>query len=288
MHNTSQRAEIKYTRNLKGHKLAYVQFKARNQSPEVPGIIFLPGFKSDMSGSKATYLETMCQEHDISYLRFDYSGHGLSDGHFYKLNLSDWLADVDFMMKKLVPEQPQILVGSSMGGWLGLRMAELEREQVKAFVGIACAPDFTREISAKMSGAQRMQMEENGYIEVENDYSPDPYIFTKNLLVDGEEHCMLDRPINYDGPVRLLQGMQDDDVPWKKALRIKDGLTSQSIDVTLIEDGNHSLSRPNDLEALWYHVHSLYNEATQAPEPHKPPHLYAGHFTPAPESDEDF
>ena len=289
MHNTPKQTEIRYARNLKGHKIAYVHSKtksaAQNPDDKAPGIIFLPGFKSNMSGSKATYLETMSEHYDIPYIRFDYSGHGLSDGHFYKLCLSDWLADIDFILKKLVPDTPQIIVGSSMGGWLGLRIAEEYPDIAAGFVGIASAPDFTREISAQMSGAQRMEMDEQGYFELENEYSDEPYIFTKNLLVDGEDHCMLDRQISYDGPVRLLQGMQDTDVEWKKAFRIKDALKTNDVDVTLIEDGEHSLSRPEDLETLWYHVHSLHSKATGRPQPPKPYHLHAGHFTPAPEEE---
>jgi pimeloyl-ACP methyl ester carboxylesterase len=214
-----------------------------------PGVIFLPGFKSDMTGGKAIFLEEKCKEAGIAYARFDYSGHGESQGNFARLTLSDWLEDCELIIDQVL-KRPVYVVGSSMGGWLGLRLAEKHPDKIKGFVGIAPAPDFTTEVRAAMTDDQKFQMSQKGHFEVPSDYD-EPYIFSKMLLDDGKDHCMLDRDINFAGPVHILQGKQDSAVPWEKALKIKECLKPTQAEVTLIEDGDHSLSRPEDLEKLW-------------------------------------
>lgn len=228
-----------------GTKLAYIYSPAAAAGH--PAIVFLPGYKSDMMGSKATFLAARCAQQGIGCLRLDYSAHGASGGDFRDYTLSHWLADAAFLIRGL--DRPCILVGSSMGGWLGLRLCEQYPDQVAAFIGIAAAPDFTHDITASMTETHKAQMAAQGYITEDNAYSDEPYIFTRALIEDGETHCMLDRPIAYAGPVHLLQGMKDTDVHWRKALLIHKRL--KTCDVTLIEDGTHTLSRPRDLDILW-------------------------------------
>ncbi len=254
-----------------GRSLAYIRTESSRK--EALGIVFLPGFRSDMMGSKATFLEQQCIAADIPYLRFDYSGHGQSGGVFAELTLSDWLADVNFLLDH-VATGTNIIIGSSMGGWLGLRLAQMRPERVAAFIGIAAAPDFTRDITASLSDDHKRQMAEKGYCEEPNDYSDEPYIFTRALIEDGEAHCILDGRIAYNGPVRLLQGMADKDVVWQKALRIERALTSPDCAVTLIEDGNHSLSRESDLALLWGNVLELSAKLNNTPAPSPAPDLH--------------
>lgn len=242
--------------NAKNLDLAYMTTPASFAHREKPGVLFLPGFRSDMAGSKASFLEEKCKESGYAYTRFDYSGHGLSKGNFAKLTLSDWLKDCELMLTR-VAHGPQIIVGSSMGGWLGLRLCMEHPQLVHGFVGIAAAPDFTEEIEEKMTAEHRAQIMQKGYFEEENDYSDEPYIFTQDLLVDGRRHNLLDKELSYSGPVHLLQGKEDKDVPWQKAERIKTCLVNTDAKITYIEDGNHSLSRPEDLELLWRAISSM-------------------------------
>lgn len=249
-------------RNKKNLNIAYHTTAAAFANRDKPGVIFLPGYKSDMNGSKATFLEEQCKAAGLAYTRFDYSAHGESDGNFKACTLSDWLADCELILDDVVKGKPQIVIGSSMGGWLGLLLALKRPEQVKGFIGIAAAPDFTREVEAKMTKDHRSQMMQKGYFEEPNDYSDEPYIFTQDLLVDGEKHCLLDSDILYKGQVHLLQGKADKDVYWEKALKIKERLSLIEAKVTLIDDGNHSLSRPEDLEVLWRAVQDMLAQIT--------------------------
>lgn len=235
--------------NRKTLSIAFYMTPPSFANRDKPGVIFLPGFKSDMSGSKAVFLEQKCKEAGLAYARFDYSGHGESQGNFARLTLSDWLEDSELIIDNVL-KRPVYVVGSSMGGWLGLRLAEKHPDKIKGFIGIAPAPDFTREVRAAMNDEQKFQMSQKGHFEAPSDYD-EPYIFSKMLLDDGEDHFMLHRDIAYKGPVHILQGKADTAVPWEKALKIKECLKETDAKVTLIDDGDHSLSRPEDLEKLW-------------------------------------
>lgn len=235
--------------NRKTLKLAFYASAPSFANRDKAGVIFLPGFKSDMNGSKAVFLEQKCKEAGIAYVRFDYSGHGESQGNFAKLTLSDWLEDSELIIQDVL-KRPVYIVGSSMGGWLGLRLAEKHPDSVKGFVGVAPAPDFTGEVRTAMSDSNKFEMSQRGYFEVPSEYG-EPYIFSKALLDDGETHFMLNRTIHYAGPVHILQGKMDKAVPWQKALKIQECLVDTQAQITFIDDGDHSLSRPEDLDKLW-------------------------------------
>jgi len=223
-------------------------------SSDLPPIIFLCGFKSDMGGSKAEWLSNYCEQNNRSFLRFDYSAHGQSEGDFNDFTIGQAVDDTLFMIDHFI-KSPAIIIGSSMGGWVGLRVLELRMRDVYAFIGIAAAPDFTAEIKAALSDEQREDLNEKGFFEEPSDYD-EPYIFTQSLLEDGDVHCMLNRSILTDKPVHLIQGKLDKAVPWEKANRINEMLSNVAT-VHFIDDGDHSLSRPQDLEILSSVIESI-------------------------------
>lgn len=230
-----------YTDRSYGH-MAYTNISAGQAH-----ILFVHGFKSDRFGSKAAFLQSLCEQKGWGYTALDCMAHGESDGDMMDFSLTEALNDVLFTINTLI-QKPVILIGSSMGGWLGLRAAEVQPESVKALIGIAPAPDFTAEIVQRMSEEQLVEMANNGYIAEDSGYE-EPYIFTRTLIEDGQEHLMLHRAIPYDGPVTILQGKQDQAVSWEKAEHISNCLP-QPATIHLIEDGDHSLSRPQDLDIL--------------------------------------
>ncbi len=237
--------------------LAYHRFAPADAS--LPSVVFLGGFRSDMQGSKALYLDDACRARQQPFLRFDYRGHGQSEGLFEEGCIGLWLQDALRVIDELT-QGPLVLVGSSMGGWIGLLVARARPERVQGFIGIAAAPDFTKEMSAGLNDEQRAIVAREGVIRIPNHYSDEPYVITKLLLDDGPAHYLLENPLEWRFPVRLLQGMKDDDVPWQTAFRIKSALAdggNDDADVLLIEEGNHRLSRPEDLALLDAQVRAL-------------------------------
>lgn len=228
----------------RGYDLAYI--KAEGESPTV---IFLAGYRSDMEGTKAVYLEEQCRMRGQGFIRFDYEGHGHSGGDFAKGTLSLWTEDTLDVIDHLT-QGPLVLVGSSMGGWISLLCAIQRPERVGALIGLAAAPDFTLEIEARLTNEHRQSLKDQGYFEEPNDYSDEPYMFTRALLEDGRKNCLLGGSINLDIPVRLIQGMWDTDVEWQKAYRIKNAITGGNTEVFLVEEGDHRLSRPEDLRLI--------------------------------------
>lgn len=242
---------IKYLERENQPKLAYRQLETSSEGADMPVVMFCGGFRSDMEGTKAQFLEDQCRSRGQGYVRFDYSGHGSSDGDFNEGTIGSWTDDALAVLDQLT-EGPVVLVGSSMGGWIGLLVAQARPERMKGFVGLAAAPDFTREIYEDLfNDEQRAMLDTQGFVDVPNDYDDEPYRFTKALIDDGQKHCLLDGEIKLHMPMRLIQGMQDTDVPWQKAYRIKNALPDEALaEVLLIESGDHRLSRPEDLKIL--------------------------------------
>lgn len=214
-----------------------------------PGVMFLSGFFSDMTGTKASYLADWCEKEGARFTRFDYRGHGLSSGRFTDHCIGDWLDDA-IKMLDAVTSGPQILVGSSMGGWIMLLLALARPLRIKGLVGIAAAPDFTEELVWNVfTPAQKLEMQEKGVIYEPSDYG-DPLPYTLKLIEDGRKHLLLQDKIKISVPVRLLQGMKDLDVPWRVAPRIAERLESADVRVTLVKEGDHRLSTPPELELI--------------------------------------
>ncbi|MCW8915211.1 MAG: alpha/beta hydrolase [Magnetovibrio sp.] len=233
-----------------GAKIAFHATPARD-STKPTGVIFCGGLRSDMEGSKALALEAWCKTEGRSFLRFDYTGHGQSSGTFEKTCISDWAQDTLYVLDTLT-KGPQVLVGSSMGGWVGLLTARDRPKRLKAFLGLAAAPDFTEDLMwEELTAEQRETLMDKGQVAVPNDYDPnDPYIISKLLIEDGKNHLLLREPLNIQMPVRLIQGMQDADVPWKTALKIQDALASDDVEIQFIKNGDHRLSTDGDLKRL--------------------------------------
>jgi len=214
-----------------------------------PGVVFLGGFRSDMEGSKALALRDWCAARGRAFLRFDYSGHGASGGRFEDGAIGDWAEDAAAALTQLT-EGPQLLVGSSMGGWIALLLARRFPERVHALLGIAAAPDFTEKLMwPGFTPAQREQLQREGVLHIPSPYGP-PVPLTRRLIEDGRRHLLLNAPIPLDRPVRLLQGMRDAEVPWHFAQDIAARITAEDVRVTLVKDGDHRLSRPQDLALL--------------------------------------
>jgi pimeloyl-ACP methyl ester carboxylesterase len=240
-----------------GSVLAYRRRFASRDGAKAPGIVFLGGFKSDMTGTKASTLDEFCQAHGLSFLRFDYSGHGESSGDFLDGTISRWFADALAAFDRLT-EGPQILIGSSMGGWIMLLVALARPERIKGLVGVAPAPDFTEAlIWPSLSERDREKLLRDGKLEQPSDYSPEPYVITRALIEDGRRNLLLNSTIDIEAPVRLLHGLNDRDVPHGVSLQLQAKLKSQDVIVQLIKDGDHRLSRPQDLARLCTAVEEL-------------------------------
>ncbi|TXH37691.1 MAG: alpha/beta hydrolase [Rhodospirillaceae bacterium] len=240
-----------------GHHMAYHRQPASGFGKRMPGVVFLPGFKSDMSGSKVTALEEFCRSRGQAFLSFDYFGHGRSSGAFTDGSIGRWAADVVAALDAL-SDGPQILVGSSMGGWLMLLAALQRPERVHALIGIAAAPDFTEDlIWSSLSAADREKMTSEGQLAQPSDYADEPYVITRLLIDEGRQHLLLRDNIAIDRPVRLLHGLADPDVPYAVSLRLADRLASADVQVRLIKDGDHRLARPQDLKLLFDQVAAL-------------------------------
>jgi pimeloyl-ACP methyl ester carboxylesterase len=227
----------------------------RHRPGSGPGIVWLGGFKSDMLGTKAEALDAWAEKTGRMFTRHDYSGHGESGGAFAEGTISKWL-DESLAVFRRFTEGRQILVGSSMGGWIALRMVQDllkagENSRVGALLLIAPAPDFTAElIEPRLEASHRRDLAEKGFFERPSDYAGEPYIYTRALIEDGRENRVLDGIIDTHCPVHILQGMQDPDVPYQHALKLVDHLPADDVTLSLIRDGDHRLSRPQDLDMM--------------------------------------
>ncbi len=221
----------------------------------VPGLVWLGGFRSDMEGSKALKLFEFGQNTGAAALRFDYSGHGQSGGDFAEGTISRWVEE-SLSIIRAHTQGPQILVGSSMGAWIALRVAQRlqelgEQDRLAAMVLIAPAPDFTVELmEPEFTPDQKHELATNGFILEPSAYSDEPTKITSGLIEDGRNNLLLSGEIALGVPVRILQGMQDPDVPWQHAMRLVEQLSQDDVVVTMIKDGDHRLSREQDLEML--------------------------------------
>ena len=234
-----------YLSSTDGARVAYVRTAGAG-----PGVVFLGGFMSDMTGTKATALEAWARHRDRAFVRFDYRGHGAATGAFEDGTIGTWLADALAVLDGAT-EGPQILVGSSMGGWIALLVARARPERIAGVLGIAAAPDFTRRMWREEFGdAERAAVERDGRVTVPSEYSEDGYVITRNLLEEAEQHMLLDGPIPVRCPVRLLHGMQDEAVPWEISLRIAEQLEADDVETILVRGGDHRLSEPADLDRL--------------------------------------
>ena len=219
-----------------------------------PGVVFLGGFKSDKEGTKAIYLEEWAQRRGQAFLRFDYSGHGQSSGDFLEGSIGDWAEDAGAIIAGLT-DGPQILVGSSMGGWIALLLARMMPERFAGLVTIAAAPDFTEDsMWAGFDDAQKRALQEDGRVELPSDYSDEPYVITRHLIEDGRKRLVLRDPLPLPFPVRFLQGTDDADVDMSVAYRLLNHADGPDMRLTLVKGADHRFSDPDCLALI---VHAI-------------------------------
>lgn len=243
--------------NVSGTDIAF-----RKRSGASPGLVWLGGFRSDMLGTKAETLDRWAADHGRAFLRHDYSGHGESGGQFADGTISKWLAE-SLAVFRAETDGPQVLVGSSMGGWIALRMVQElrksdESDRIAGLLLLAPAPDFTHELmQPQLTEKQEAALAEQGYFEEISEYSDEPNVYTRALFEDGLKNRVLEGIIHTYCPVRILQGMEDPDVPYQHALKLVEHLPADDVTLSLIKDGDHRLSRPQDLAMLERCVEAL-------------------------------
>ncbi len=232
-----------------------VRIAARHYAGIGPTIMFLPGYMSDMAGTKAQALMDWAQAHGRACLLLDYSGCGLSEGAFDDGSIQRWAADAKAVADALAPG-PLLPVGSSMGGWIMLHLALAIPQRIHALVGIAAAPDFTRwGLSLSAQDAERLAHQ--GFTTRPSAYAESPYRYSRALVEASEAACLLQAPIAIEAPIRLLHGLEDTDVPWDISLQLARQLQSADVQLTLVKGGDHRLSTPADLALLTRTIESL-------------------------------
>lgn len=248
--------KVKTLQTPDGVTIAYRRREGKG-SPEAPGLFWLSGFKSDMEGNKASYVDGFAAEQGLRAVRFDYRGHGRSGGAFEEGTLSQWLEDALLVFDQ-VTTGPQVLVGSSMGGWLALLLAGLRPERVAGLTLIAPAPDFTETMWKGFSEDERAVLERGEVLLRPSAYDDEPYPITPQLIEDGRKHLLLQAPIDVRVPVRLVHGQADPDVRWQLSLEIAELLTGSDVEVTLLKGGDHRLSDAAGLRALRQALQSFF------------------------------
>lgn len=244
--------DISYLTDAGGNRIAY-----RHQPGQGAGVLWCGGYRSDMESGKALAIGEWCARHGVPFTRFDYFAHGASEGDFHEFTIGAAIASTLEILDQVAAER-LLLVGSSMGGWVGLQAALQRPLQVQAFLGIAAAPDFTdRLMLARMSAGQRRQLEEEGVVYTA-DFEGNEYPITQRFLDEARRHFLLDHPVALSIPMHLLQGQRDVEVPWETALTIAAKLTGDEVAVTLVKDGDHRLNRPQDLDLLVGSLARLY------------------------------
>ncbi len=222
----------------------------RRRDGKSPCVVFLCGFNSDMSGSKAQALDAFCTAREQAFIRFDYFAHGVSSGDFAQATIGRFLADTLAVIDKLT-EGKLILVGSSLGGWLAVLAALARPERVAGLIGIAAAPDATEDLMwQRFPFDLREEIITKGAARIPSRYGEEGYLITRHLIEEARNHLVMRAPIAIDRPVRLLHGMMDPDVPYETSLALADHLAGNDVQVTLVKDGDHRLSRVEDIELL--------------------------------------
>ena len=232
------------------NKKDYIAYKDQIYHKNKKSIIWFGGLYSDMDGKKAKYLSKFSKKNQINFCRFDYFGHGKSSKEFHNCTISHWIDNGKKMVDNVF-QGPLILIGSSMGGWVSLLTALKRKKRVKNLILIAPATDMTEKLMWKsFSSKEKQAVKRNGFIQRFSEGYDEGYKITKDLLDDGKQYSILDKGINLNIPIKLFHGMKDASVPWRHSLDLINSLSSERIDINLIKDGDHSLSRKSDLKHL--------------------------------------
>jgi len=240
-----------------GHHLAYRQFTAKEEiSKNNNAVIFLSGFRSDMESSKAAFAHNFCENNNIDFIRFDYSGTGNSSGDFLEMTISKWKDNALTIIEKLYPAKKVTLIGSSMGGWIMSLLACEIPQKIHSLIGIASAPDFTEKLMwNQLSVAAKTEIMESGVHHLPTNYCNDPkaqtYPITRALIEDGRKNNILESPqILLKCPITLIHGIKDEDVPYDFSLKLANIFTAKNVEVILQPDSKHRMSEPGDLALL--------------------------------------
>ena len=243
------------------HRIAFHKVLPEPAKTSAPGVIFLGGFKSDMTGNKAVFLEGLARKHGFGCIRFDYRGHGQSSGRFEDHCISDWAEDAALVLERLTTG-PQIVVGSSMGGWISLLLARRFPGRIAGLIGIAAAPDFTAEtMPRRLTPEQTETLARTGQVALPSAYSSEPYVITRRLLEDGNRNLVLRTPFTLDCPMRLLHGTADPDVSPDLSRQLLDHVTCDDARLTLVRSADHRFSDDRALRLLGATVLELMEPA---------------------------
>jgi len=242
--------ETKFHTTDDGQKLAFSQVNGNKNIKNLPGVVFLSGLKSDKEGTKAIFLSQWAEKNNRDFLRFDYRGHGASSGTFEETSISDWLEDTKSIVLSLT-SGPQILVGSSLGGWIALLFAQLYPQKVAGIIGIAAAPDFTAKYANNnLTKDQRKELKTTGKLSFDSEYFEEPLVITQKLIEDGNQHLILTKNQCIDCPVRLFHGSLDEDVPLSTSIDILKSLSSVDMQLQIIKGIDHRFSTAECLELI--------------------------------------
>lgn len=242
------------------------EIACRRITGKAPTIVWLGGYRSDMRGTKAEHLLGFAKSHGLGYCRFDYSGHGESSGRFEDGTIGGWTEESAAVLNSL-GKDPLVLAGSSMGAWIALNLVRRAKEfglegRIKGLLLLAPAPDFTeRLLLPKLSAEQRAAIKTDGRLEIPSDYSDEPDLYTRALFEDGRKNLVLDGLIDTGCPVTIIQGMADADVPYEHALTLVEHLPHHAVILSLVRDGDHRLSRPQDLDLIGRSLANLVETA---------------------------
>lgn len=243
---------INYLKSSFGENLAY----SHEENGSKTSVFFFGGYASDMTGTKATALSQWCEKNNYNFIRFDYSGHGKSEGNFEDGGITKWSSEAAEVLKSFSNEK-NIVIGSSMGGWISLIVSLRNLNLISALIGIASAPDFVVGEWNRLSDEQKAQIKNDGKIIINWDKYNDDYTITYKFLKDGMNNMLLNSAINVDCPIRLLHGRLDQVVSYETSEKIIEKITSKNKKLTIIEDGDHSLSRESDLQLLFDNIREL-------------------------------
>lgn len=262
------RPPLQYLAHETGERIAYRLREGKsddgpgNGAGDGPGVFWLSGFKSDMDGNKASMIDGLAARRGLAYTRFDYQGHGQSEGHFENCTISTWLEDALLIFDE-VTMGPQVLVGSSMGGWLALLVALRRPERVAGVLLIAPAPDFTERMWLALSDGERDLLESGETLRRDSEYDDAPYSFSPQLFEDGRQHLLLGQEIDLDVPVRIVHGQADLDVSWELSLELAKKLGSSDVQLTFLKSGDHRLSDAAGLTAISSALEDLTNRPAE-------------------------
>ncbi|KAK2488910.1 hypothetical protein MC885_007856, partial [Smutsia gigantea] len=250
-----QKTSVSFLRRPDLPNLAYKKLKGKS-----PGVIFIPGFISNMNGTKALAIEEFCKSLGHTYIRFDYSGVGNSDGNLQECTVGKWRKDVLSIIDDLAVG-PQILVGSSLGGWLMLHAAISRPQKVVALIGIATAVDGLVMQFNQLPTEVKKEIEAKGVWTMPSKYSEEGvYHIQYSFIKEAEHHCLLHSPIPVACPVRLLHGMKDDIIPWQTSIQVADRLVSTDVDVILRKHSDHRMKEKADIQLLVYTIDDLIDK----------------------------